>query len=190
LSDNDQVAFFDIDPVRLDKSGSVLHALQRHPLKQIFFGAVPGTNYHLHHFFALFLHINQSFSASSYRSSVGFCIRLFASEEIVRKQTFDMLPQPVANPPLTALYKDWVSGAVRRSWNIVAGRSVPAWAHDFVIPSVSHLIPHQAQNETFVGNCVNQNASHISGALLNNFGRKDIYYATNLLKRIAKATAS
>jgi len=191
LSDNEQVAFFDIDPVRLDKAGSVLHALQTYPLKQNFFGAVSGTNYHLDPLLR---------SISAYKSKLlGVTVSLLClflhpalrrSEEVVRKETFDMLPQPVANPPLTALYKDWVSGAVRRTWNIVAGRSVPAWAHDFVIPSVSHLIPHQAKNETFVGNCVNPNASHISGALLNNFGRKDIYYATKLLKRIAKATAS
>jgi hypothetical protein len=189
LDGDKQLAFWDLDSVRLNRPGSVMEAIDSHPLIDTYCGAVAGDNFHLEPL----LH-----SVIEYKhprvAELGFIVRglvrhiVHRSEVIFRTKTFDMMPEPLTPPndPLARLHSEWFSGMAPDAWNIQNGATVPAQASDCVIPTASQMLrPGPGNRPKFLGNYINQEASHISGALLDNDGPKDIDYVKELLSRIA-----
>ena len=154
-------------------------------------GAVAGANFHLEPLLR---------SVIEYRhpgvADFGFVVRgllehiIHPSEVIFQTKTFDMMPEPLtpANDALSRLHSDWLSGMSPQVWSIQNGEAVPAQASDCVIPTASQLLrPVSGDRPKFLGNYINKDASHISGALLDNEGPTDLDYVKKLLGRMSDA---
>jgi hypothetical protein len=191
LDGDKQLAFWDLDSVRLNRAGSVMEALDSHPLMDTYCGAVAGANFHLEPLLRSVIEFRHRGVAD-----FGVVIRgllqhiVHPSEVIFQTKTFDMMPEPLkpANDALSRLHSDWLSSMSPEVWSIQNGESVPAQASDCVIPTASQLLrPGSGNRPKFLGNYINMDASHISGALLDNQGPTDLDYAKKLLGRISDA---
>jgi hypothetical protein len=191
LDGDKQLAFWDLDSVRLNRPGSVMEALDNHPLMDTYCGAVAGDNFHLEPL----LHSVIEFKHPGV-AKLGFIVRgllrhiVHPSEVIFQTKTFDMMPKPLTplNDALARLHSDWLSGMSPDVWSIQNGETVPAQASDCVIPTACQLLtPVSGNRPKFFGNYINKEASHVSGAVLDNPGPKDIDYVKELLGRISAA---
>jgi len=191
LDGDKQLAFWDLDSVRLNRAGSVMEGLDSHPLMDTYCGAVAGANFHLEPLLR---------SVIEYRhpgvADFGFVVRgllehiVHPSEVIFQTKTFDMMPEPLtpANDALSRLHSNWLSGMSPQVWSIQNGEAVPAQASDCVIPTASQLLrPVSGDRPKFLGNYINKDSSHISGALLDNEGPTDLDYVKKLLGRMSDA---
>jgi hypothetical protein len=191
LDGDRQVAFWDLDPIRLNRVGSVMEGLDSHPLMDTYCGAVAGTNFHLEPLLRSVIEFKHPGVAD-----FGFIVRgllehiVQPAEVIFQTETFDMMPEPLtpANNGLTRLHTDWQSGMSQQTWNIQNGESVPVEASDSVIPTASQMLrPVSGDRPKVLGNYINKDASHISGALLDNAGPTDLDYVKKLLGSISDA---
>jgi hypothetical protein len=110
------------------------------------------------------------------------------AQNILENRTFDMIPTPLTdpNPPLMRLHTEWESN-LQAGWDVLDKASVPAKANDCVIPSASQTMrPSPEAGARFLGNFVNVDASHLSGALLDDKGPEDIDYVRRLLQAMAE----
>ncbi len=89
-----------------------------------------------------------------------------------------LLPEPVA-----ALRSLWFRAEVDPAWQLRPEGSLPACAGDFVIPSASQVAVH-ASGPAFLGNDVNPDASHVSGAELADEPPHDLSLVRDMLQRI------
>ena len=188
LSGDRELAFWDLDTTRLNQPGSVMEALQAHPLMDTYCGAVVGANFHIEPLVRAVVQ-NKFPSLGTLEGLVRGLLRhiVHRSEDILRTQTFDMMPAPLPtpNPPLEQLHQKWQSTQNPSNWMIKNGVSVSVEANDCVIPSVCQLMPPGVGSQKFLGNYVNEDASHISGALLDNTGPTDLDYVQKLLNAMA-----
>jgi len=194
LNGDKQLAFWDLDSVRLNRPGSVMEALDNHPLMDTYCGAVAGDNFHLEPLLHDVVKLKHPKVAE-----LGFVVRgllrhiVHPSEVIFQTRTFDMMPQPLtpSNEGLARLHSDWQSEIVPAVWIIQNNVGIPARANDCVIPTASQLLRTVAGDRPkFFGNYVNEDASHISGAVLVDSGPKDIDFVKELLGRISQAIPS
>jgi len=134
LSGLEHLAFWDLDPLRLNDQGSVLDAIARFPLRSIQHGAVIGTDNRLHDFINSLLH------------DAPWTVRLVAR---LKSDTIDELVQqaddiyntdamcfPARTPPV--LLAEYQQGIKAGTYNLA--KDLAAAAHDFVIPSASQLL--------------------------------------------------
>jgi hypothetical protein len=192
--DNDkQLAFWDLDSVRLNRPGSVMEAINNHPLMDTYCGAVAGKNFHLEpliHSVVEYQHPRAADLGFVLRSLIRHIVQ--PSEAIFHNKTFDMMPQPLTPPNdgLAQLHSDWQSAMAVAAWSIQNNVGIPSRANDCVIPTASQLLrPVPGNRPKFLGNYVNKDASHVSGAVLDDSGPKDIDYVKEMLGRIAKSGA-
>jgi hypothetical protein len=182
------LAFYDIDPMRLSLPGSVLHAIDTHPLVQTPRGAVAGINDSLEPLIRGVVGSQSGIAAAGawlLRNTIRNSTR--HAESTIRDETFDMMPVPLNPPvpPLETLHKHWRGELQQTAWGIRQQTGVPPRAHDFVIPSASQLFsPHLSTGRRFLGNYVNADASHISGATRSDSGATDFSMVCKMLKEM------
>ena len=185
LSDDEDLAFVDIDPLRMSREGTVLHALNAHPLTGTLRAAVCGSDFHLgpviEDALPSWLRIIEKVSGFFFRKAIRH------AEDVIRRETFDMMPNPaLRTPELEQLHSDWAAPLAAQAWNIKNHVDVPDHAHDFVIPTASQLIaPQAAGGDKFLGNYVNPDASHLSGAADITSPTSDFETVKKVLSRIA-----
>jgi hypothetical protein len=158
LSGVPDTAFYDLDPLRIGAQGSVLDSIQRYPLGAVLHGAVIGTdNRSCELVQALLASANWyvRLAAWLWRGSIR---RLVAQADAIYKDAAMSFPDGAD----ATLLRDYQAGLPRGAEQL--DRPLEARAHDFVIPSVSQLlIP---AGPAHLGNLVNPDASHITGAQL------------------------
>jgi len=153
-------AFADLDPRTLDDPHTVLGRLLEAPHQQVFHGAVVGGDPSLED---LILQerpwwqrgLIRLFVNPGHFSDVG---RPFA--RIAMDEAAAHIPQGPRHAQLAELYRTGLTGSA-------AELSVPPFAHDFAIPSVSQaLYPlgQRPRDAAFLGNRLNARATHVSGA--------------------------
>src|SRR5262249_30900813 len=99
LDGDKQLAFWDLDSVRLNRPGSVMEALDNHPLMDTYCGAVAGDNFNLEPL----LHGVVQYKHPTL-AELGFVVRgllrhiVHPPEVIFQTRTFDMMPEPLTPP--------------------------------------------------------------------------------------------
>jgi hypothetical protein len=173
-------AFFDLDLEMLGEPGRVLHAVNGFPLQRIRHGAIVGTDDRLDSFVdaAALASVDGGPHAWLWRRLVrwleghfraGLLRALQIPGEAYRQgmveHPFDDPDHPKPIPPAIAdRIQDFENGISPGDKRYAFETSLPIRprAHDFVIPSVYQLI--EKKSDAFLGNWVNPDASHISGA--------------------------
>jgi len=157
LSGVPDLAFWDLDPLRVAEPDSVLQAIDAYPLGAVRQGAVVGCDGRLDDFVEALL------------AEEGCLLGLVGKLE--RKAIARLVRQA------GAIYADHVmsfprgSGAVGSSYweGLAAGThgldaAIEPKAHDFVIPAVSQVLVAAQGGANHLGNRVNADASHLTGA--------------------------
>jgi hypothetical protein len=158
--DKVRTAFFDLDPSGLDDRRTVLGRLVDSPHQDVFHGAVIGANTSLED---LILQTRpwwqrwavRTFVAPQRFSSIASAYTRIAVDEDARHT-------PPSTPRRRRLADLYVSGLPGNA----ADPRLPAYAHDFIVPSASQalcVLSPPAGNR-FLGNVVNPRATHVSGA--------------------------
>jgi hypothetical protein len=159
--DKVRTAFFDVDPSGLDSRRTILGRLVESPHQDVFHGAVIGANSSLED---LILQTRpwwqrwavRRFVAPQRFSNIESAYTRIAVDEDARHHP----PTGARRRRLAGLYVAGVPGNA-------ADPELPAYAHDFVVPSVSQalcLLTPPPPGNRFLGNVVNPSATHISGA--------------------------
>jgi hypothetical protein len=185
LSGLEDLAFWDLDPARVSEVGSVLHGIATYPLKTIQHGAIIGTDNRLHDLVGAFLHdspwyvhLVAWFASSRIDALVG------DAEDIYKSDTMSF---PAGTPGTVA--SEYEKGIARGTYGLTA--DLPIKAHDFVIPAASQLlIP--TDSPAHLGNLVNPDASHLTGAMEWDAGdgKNDEELALELLRRLREGGGS
>lgn len=183
-------AFADLSTSTFGTKGAVLEALLTHPLMRTYHGAVVGTDSQLDDFVGAGLNGFQRGVLNLFRWMGRLPPTLRAAQEAYRRGPMDEAPvlqrlvaagQTVA-PEALKLADEYVTG-------MPAGRTtIPPYAHDFVIPSVSQVLP-EGPEPFFLGNVVNPKGSHISGGSSRNRD-SDVARVKAMLKDMAKRLAA
>jgi len=157
LSGLEQLAFWDLDPARIEEAGSVLHAIATRPLKAIQHGAVIGTDNGMHDLVLAALHDSPWYvHLGAWIASSKIDELVKQAEEIYRS---DAISFPDGTPGTVAV--EYLDGIAAGTYGLK--KPLAKGAHDFVIPSASQLlIP--ADSPVHLGNLVNPDASHLTGA--------------------------
>lgn len=179
LSGVRELAFWDLDPLELARPGSVLDSINRYPLQRVWHGAVIGTDNRLPSF------AQQLAWARSFW--VGLLSWVFARplkwllDEPSRIYREDAMSFPRGTD--AALVRQYQQGLRAGELGLSAG--IEAYAHDFVIPSVSQLLM-PGTGKAHLGNLVNGQASHVSGADggPNSEGTTDVQGVVALLEKM------
>jgi hypothetical protein len=184
LNGDDNLAFYDLDPTRLGQDGAVLQSIATHTLRAIWHGAIVGTDDRLEEL------------ARGLLAGQGVCLRgleivargwltrrLQRAEDVYRRDVMDIAggdaARPLRPPALEALRADWAGESPLSA--DPRGTILPK-AHDFVIPSASHAFVEASP--LFLGNLVNPDASHLSGARLETHPFTDLDLTCRLLRRM------
>jgi pimeloyl-ACP methyl ester carboxylesterase len=172
--EHEESSFFDLDIGLLSKAGSVLNAVNAFPLKKVKHAAIVGTDSLLDTFVGS--GIQSYVNAQSWLWRVAFSWffkpRLAAAlrglltfsgsayTDAMKEQALD----ESTDPAIVARTVDFTSGVTETDprYNIQTDDGFKANAHDFVIPSAYQLI--ESHSDACLGNWVNPNASHLSGA--------------------------
>jgi hypothetical protein len=161
------LAFVDIDPLRMSQPGTVLHSLITSPLVDTWRGTVNGASFELAPLIRSA--IGEGLGRLSFLEGIFMVLfreKIARAQEIIRNKTFDMMPPSLPNrpPELVQLHKDWGSELLPELWGF-SDKTIPPRAHDFVIPTASQLLaPRLTAGEKFLGSRVNPNSTHLSGA--------------------------
>lgn len=194
LSGCQELAFYDLDCARLEQLGSVLHALHHHPLVATRQSGVVGS------YSALSALAEQVLlDRAPWLWVAKWPLRLLLplvvgrAERILREKAMDMMPAPVANPPLQALRQEWETGRapVGVDWRLrrlvlrgavreVEVQALPKRAGDFVIPAASQVVVGVGETAGW-RNLVNEDASHLSGATLIDQEPRDLLMVERIL---------
>jgi hypothetical protein len=175
------LAFFDLDPSRLEEPGAVLQSITTHPIRRIWCGAVVGTDNRLEEFVRGFASGTAMGRWVEWLARSFLVARLRHAEEEYRRGVMDVgggRALPLRPAALERLRHDVAEPAALP----IEGPAIEPFAHDFVIPSASQVMIEGT--ETFLGNLVNANASHISGAGLDTHPTTDLELACELLSRM------
>ena len=185
LSGIPDLAFWDLDPRRLEERGSVLHSINEYPLESAFHGAVVGSSNQLANFVELLLDAHgllTHLAGALFRKKIE---QLTAPPSALYSALVLDYPD-LANP--TASYRTLSENYLN---GLPAGANrvdlpIPPRAHDFVVPTVSQLILDPHSSAYHLGNVVNPAASHQSGAdgtgKVN--GRSDEEIVAEMLRRM------
>ena len=183
-------AFQDLSPSDLDAPGTVLHCLAETPLSRTWHGAVVGTNNTLSNFVVEFAlgHVRlPRFIIEPILRGIlkkptiaGMLQRAMDPVSLMAMNNLARGNQPVRGPHEEAVSQAYLQGG------LVSGVDQLEWplnphAHDFVIPAVSQAVV--TRSDRFVGNVVNERATHMSGA------QSDGPFVHTLLKVIANRIA-
>ena len=161
-------AFLDLDPRSLDQPNTVLGRLLRSPLSETWHGAVIGRDTSVDDFVAAGKSLIFRFILKHVPGWLNLKGTLEAIEKPYAIICMDQMVSGARLGPQHALVAD----AYRKGAQIIGpGQStatLPPFAHDFVIPSVSqamHLFDplDGPRPSRFLGNLVNAKATHISG---------------------------
>jgi hypothetical protein len=182
LTGDPELAFHDLDPARLEDPGAVLESVATHPMTVAWHGAVIGADFRLEE-------LVRGLVAGSCLLRLGEAIwrqkiagRLARGEMIYRSDVMDVgggRAHPLAPPALEQLRVDMANPAGLS----VDPSPLPANAHDFVIPSASQVMLDTG--DLFLGNHVNEDASHLSGARLETRPFTDLDLVCRILKRMS-----
>jgi len=150
-------AFADINAATLDLPGTVLNLLMTHPFQATYHGAVIGTDNQLSDLVVSGRPWYQRLVLRLVQQVAGLATPIGEAEMAYAKIAMDEreILGKIASPKAQAVAK--------RYWEGDPDHSIPPRAHDFVIPSVSQLIPEGAR-PFFLGNEINPKGTHISGA--------------------------
>jgi hypothetical protein len=179
LSEEGGLAFFDLNPVRLGDAGSVLHAVDAFPLQGIWHGAVIGTDVGLEPFArGLFQrHFCTRVLEAIFRGAVERYVG--PAQHIFQREAMHVPGSRESSypPALDRLRRDWLFGTR------ASGVPIDPMAHDFVIPSASEMMLDD-DGPAFLGNAVNPDASHLSGASLETKHPTDLELTCAMLQRM------
>jgi hypothetical protein len=185
LSGIEDLAFWDLDPARISDVGSVLQAIAAHPLKVLQHGAVIGTDNGMHdlvdaalHDSPWYVHLGAWFASSKIDQLTT------QAEEIYKT---DAMCFANGTPGLVAA--EYTNGVPAGTYGLKT--PLAKGAHDFVIPSASQLlIP--ADSSVNLGNLVNPDASHLTGAARwdTGDGKTDEDFVVELLNRLRLAVGA
>ncbi len=185
LSGEDRLAFYDMDSERLDQPGSVMKALQT-PLLDTYCAGVVGTSSKIEEIAHDLL-----LAADPNARPLGLLLKVLVAHvfrsvgEIYQEEVMDMLPLPASDKPsLEELRQQWHDGVPSSSLGIQSKDGIPPQAHDFIIPSVSQLMPQGNGAQKFLGNWVNPDATHLSGADLLDLPPTDLRLVLDVLSRM------
>jgi hypothetical protein len=177
--EHDESAFFDLDLGMLGEPGRVLHAVNNFPLQRIRHGAIAGTDDRLDSFVdaAALASVEGGPYAWILRRIVPLLERRFhaaliqalripgeAYRPAMAEQGFDDPQGNPVPPAIAGRLQDFANGisAGDKRYAFETLLPIKPRAHDFVIPSVYQLI--EKKSDVFLGNWVNPDASHLSGA--------------------------
>jgi len=152
LSDDIDNAFSDLNIDTMQDSFSVLNLVNKYELQRIFHGAIQSANNDLTPFVECCLtgiigFLAKPFVINRHKSDFDAAGKTYKTK-VMKENSFR--PDPVVEQKIG----DYVHGM--QALNILN------FAHDFIIPTVYQVM--SSKNNVFVGNCINQNASHISGS--------------------------
>jgi hypothetical protein len=188
--DHRESAFFDLNIELLAMKGSVLNAVNKHPLQRVKHGAIVGTDNQLDAF------VEAGIDAFIEKQSL---VKRIIGEKIVGslqdplrrmltiagnayKDAMVELALP-SDPDINARVADFTNGVQQSDPRYdLHGGSLSPQAHDFVIPSAYQLM--EKQSSQFLGNWVNPDASHLSGADPQQDGKRSQDYVLQLLEQI------
>ena len=159
LAGVEDLAFWDLDPLRINDSGSVLNAIADSPLTETQHGAIIGTDNRLIELVDELVHgapwwvkLIMPWISKAIAKRVALADRIYKTDAM-------RFPGGVR----ADLAADYENGILRGKHKTSA--AIPDHAHDFVIPSVSQLLVPADGLDSHLGNVVNTAASHISGAV-------------------------
>ena len=187
LNASEATAFYDLNGERINRAGSVLNHLYHYPPEATPFGAVIGTDSDLVEFLA-----SVHFLARAYVMFKRDAVTRFFAEPAALYAD-EVMAEHEASPEgaFGQLVFDYARGMTRDTHPDLAleGGEIGGKAHDFVIPAVSQvaLAPSAASQRMLLGNLINPDASHISGASRSDGGDTDLDLVCDLLKRMADA---
>jgi len=184
----DDRAFYDMSPERYAEPFSVLSLVNQYPLQRIFHGSVVGTNGSVRSVLQSVLGLEGFISGKIWdrlAKAKVFGLALgenFDSASMVYRDEV-MGGYAAQNPTVPQDIEDRFTNGVP-DWMIDG--VIPKKAHDFVIPSASQILkPSQPPSDRFLGNLVNANATHESGAdPRDNNGKQNVRLMMTLLTRM------
>jgi hypothetical protein len=174
-------AFDDLDPQHLDDPNTVLGCLAATPLMNVLHGAIVGTDTELDDLVLSNLDIVRRFIVRHVVPRDWFRAAELAYGHIAMDEAAAFIPTTPLHQRLAGLYQ---TGAR------IAGsdETLPPFAHDFVMPSVSQALYTLAAGSppaAFLGNVVNKRATHISGGAEED-GDSDKKYVKAMLRDLGR----
>ncbi len=195
---HDESAFIDLNIALLARPGSVLHAVNKNPLNRIKHAAIVGTDNQLDLFFqsAVKTYVETLPRLKQWignivvsRQSISDALKKLAKtagdayKGVMIDQDDPTAPGDLNFPEIQARKKDFEAGVELSDPRYkLQGAPLPQRAHDFVIPSAYQLM--EKQTPAFLGNWVNPDASHLSGADPNQAGQATQKYVIEILKQM------
>jgi hypothetical protein len=154
-------AFGDLDPAGLDVPSTVLGRLVESPPREIFHGAVVGSNSSVQDLALQELPFYERWAIRHFVGAERFGDVQSAYTRISLDEEADAssYPRTPRHAELARLYRLGLDSAG-------FAPELPPFAHDFVQPSVSqalHVLDRSAPHPRFLGNRLNASATHISG---------------------------
>jgi pimeloyl-ACP methyl ester carboxylesterase len=199
--EHQESAFFDLDLAMLGQPGRVLHAVNTFPLRRIWHGAIVGTDDRLDSFVdaVALAYVEKEPYAWILRRLVRWLEGHFHAEllqalqipgeayrQAMTEHGFgDGVPAEPIPAAIAERLQDFANGVGPEDTRYAFQTSVQIQkrAHDFVIPSVYQLI--EKKSDTFLGNWVNPDASHLSGADVQQpAGQTSQQYLLKVLRRM------
>jgi hypothetical protein len=194
--DHGESAFFDLNIEFLAQTGSVLNVINKNPLQRIQHAAIVGTDNQL-----------DAFVESGVEAFVEkkFILERLLVDKLIFGHMEDTLRQLLAiagnaykgamiekalpsSPDIAQRVADFTNGVQQSDARYaLQGGGLQPLAHDFVIPSAYQLI--EKQSPRFLGNWVNPDASHLSGADPRQAGKKSQDDLIQLLKQMQAAVS-
>ena len=187
-------AFFDLNIEFLAQPGSVLHDVNKNPLRRIKHAAIIGTDNQLD----MFVESGVRSFVSTLAPVKAFLANHLAPWGHIEQKLRQLLTiagdaykgamseqgAGLNNPDIAARINDFNNGvkAPNAKYDLRNGE-LQAQAHDFVIPSAYQLIEKQP-GAPFLGNWVNPDASHLSGADPNQAGKQTQNYIMQILEQM------
>lgn len=183
LRDDPNSAFHDLSVMNFEKEYSVLNLVNTYPLKRIYSGSIVATNHDLNDFIRSL--------AGNILGRVGWCIvkrkKIFnfkisdnikLANEVYKNEIMSegAIVKDSSNQQIRQLIKNYEEG--------IPAAGIDARAHDFIIPSICQILP-DSDNDRFLGNIINKDASHNSGKSRHyKPGKKNYKYICDFLKKM------
>lgn len=193
LRADNALAFADLNIERLARDHSVLKLVNDNVPTHAFYGAIVGANWHLTDFAKSML---QGFwLQAAFWLKQGDLRPVLVDAQRVYK-TVAMTETRAGLPPVARVkadqYKDGIDEGSAEFGQLKLDRPIHPHAHDFIIPSVYQVVPppEPEHEDRLLGNFVNDEAAHISGASLDYEGGKtNQELIGRMLAKIAKRVA-
>lgn len=177
------LAFAEIDCGTLSEDKTVLGCLAAHAGPATPQGAVIGCGSGLHEL-AADMAVELGWIPDRLRGPVRWMIWPFVqrSHTAWRTQAHDLAPAGLQAPhPGAQLQRDWAQPQHVAAWRLDPAQGLPERSCDLIIPAASQVIAAAPGATGLLGNLVNRDASHITGALLADAGPRDLAMVVRLL---------